>query len=208
MLEENKERELLERCKSGESSAYEPIVKVYEHRVFSFLYHLMGNSEDARDLTQETFIRAYRRINQYKPDKPFLNWLMTIARNIRIDFLRRSSSRIHHERPCENLGESITGESISPDQHAILNERKEMIWAALDRLKPQDREVVILKDILELKYAEIAQIMGIPQGTVASRIYYARSMLRQIITADTESHMAAVRRNPILASSEGSLAVS
>jgi len=159
-----KERNFLQRCSRGEREAFEPIVRNCEQRVFGLLYALTGSVEDARDLTQDTFIRAWRRLDRYDLEQAFLPWVLTIARNLYRDHMRSKK-------------ENHTG----TDHHAIREERRALVWKALNRLDDSARELLILKDISGLSYAELSQMMHIPKGTVASRVFYARDALRRLL---------------------------
>jgi RNA polymerase sigma-70 factor (ECF subfamily) len=187
-MSREEERDLLERCRAGESTAYEPIVRAYEGRLYGFFYRLTGDVDEARDLTQDTFIRAYRRIHLYSPDRPLVPWLLSIARNLHVDRLRsrngRENDRVWTSRPLDILPDP----GPAPDRAAIEGEIREMLWNALNTLGPLHREILILKDIEDLDYREIAAILNIPPGTVASRLHNARVALRDSLNARTRDH--------------------
>jgi len=172
------ERELLLRCRAGDTEAYEPIVRAYEGRLFGLALSLVRNAEDARDLVQDSFVRAFRSLDLYDPERPFVAWLMSVCRNLCIDFLRRRRYQRSLDGDEEENPPQITDPGAVTDQATLAAESRDLIRTALDRLDDDHREVIILKDIQELEYGEIAQILNIPQGTVASRVYYARRSLR------------------------------
>ncbi len=176
-----REDELLKRCRRGERDAFGPIVCTYEGRIYAYAVTMVRDGEEAKDLTQETFIRAYQRLHQFEPGRPFLPWLMSIARSRCIDWIRAKRSRtryeVHAGEMLSNIPDPATGAAISTEN----DDRRSMVWKALSRLRPQEREILTLKDISELKYDEVAQIMGIPRGTVASRVFMARRALAQQI---------------------------
>jgi RNA polymerase sigma-70 factor (ECF subfamily) len=154
------ERQLLLKCRAGDWKSYEPIVRAYEGRVYGLALGLLRDPEDARDLAQDALVRAFQSLDLYDPDRPFLGWLLGICRNLCIDHLRRRRSNVRIDRA------------------SIVAETRSLVWQAMERLSDEHREVLVLKDLQELEYADIARILNIPQGTVASRVYYARRALR------------------------------
>jgi RNA polymerase sigma-70 factor (ECF subfamily) len=176
-----REDELLDRCKRGERDAFGPIVRTYEGRIYAYAATMVRDGEEAKDLTQETFIRAYTRLHQFELGRPFLPWLMSIARSRCIDSIRARRSRtqyeVHGGEMLSNRPDPATGTGAIMDDE----DRRSMVWQALSRLRPQEREILTLKDISELKYDEVARILGIPRGTVASRVFMARRALAQQI---------------------------
>ncbi len=180
-MDRARERDLLKRCRRGESDAYEPVVRHHERAVFGLLYALSGSVEDARDLTQDTFIRAWRRIDQYDPERPFAPWALMIARNLHHDHYRRTKKSLSVEAMTEEGSLDLTDESADTERHAILEETSSRIWTALNRLDEARRELLILKDISLLSYEELSWLMGIPRGTVASRVFHARQALRRML---------------------------
>ena len=175
------ERELLKKCRAGDWEAYEPIVRAYEGRLYGLSLGLLHNPEDARDLVQDTFVRAFKSLELYDLDRPFLAWILSVCRNLCIDFLRRRrySYSLDAERDGQPL--QVPDPQERADRPTLDGETRSMIWEALGRLSDEHREVLVLKDMQELEYGEIAQILNIPQGTVASRVYYARRSLRETL---------------------------
>jgi RNA polymerase sigma-70 factor (ECF subfamily) len=176
------ERELLRKCRAGDWDAYEPIVRAYESRVYGLALGLVRNPEDARDLSQDSFVRAFQAIESYDPGRPFLGWLLGICRNMCIDFLRRRRPLVRMDddspdRPKVQLADP----NARTDRPTIASETRELVWEAMGRISDEHREVLVLKDMQDLEYAEIARILNIPQGTVASRVYYARRALREAL---------------------------
>ncbi len=168
--------EAVSRCRAGESAVYEILVRRYENRVFGLLYALTSDPELARDLTQDTFIRAWRKLDLYDPARSFLNWLYAIARNLSRDHHRRCSA------VCVPLGESEEEISLPdpgplPDANLATADMRFLIRTALEQLSLTEKEILVLKDIQERSYEEIAQILALPRGTVASRVHHARRAL-------------------------------
>ncbi|MFC1544126.1 RNA polymerase sigma factor [Gemmatimonadota bacterium] len=176
------ERTLLRKCRAGDWAAYEAIVRAYEHRVYGMALGLVREPEDARDLTQDVFIRAFESLELYDPDRPFIGWVLGICRNMCIDFLRRRRRHVRvDEDPDEGRKVQLPDPRSRTDGGLLDSETRALVWKALGRLSDDHREVLVLKDIQDLEYAEIARILNIPQGTVASRVYYARRALREIL---------------------------
>lgn len=180
-MNREREQELLQRCGRGDHEAFEPIVRHCEQRVFALLYALTGSVEDARDLTQDTFIRAWRRLDQYDPERAFAPWVLTIARNLYRDHMRRARETRSVEVMLDAGSLTLRDHGAGTDHHAIREETRTLIWNALNRLDDTARELLVLKDISGLSYAELSQMMRIPEGTVASRVFYARDALRRLL---------------------------
>lgn len=175
--------ELVRRCRAGDSTAWEQIVHEYSRRVYNLAYRFTGRHEAAEDLTQDVFVRVYRSLEQYDPQAGELsNWLMRLARNLIIDDYRRRG------RTPTELGEDLLDHEYHlesqlsrPDRGVERQERARQVHAAIARLQPELRECVILRDIEELTYQEIVEILKIPIGTVKSRINRGRIELAKIL---------------------------
>jgi len=175
------ERELLRRCRRGERSAYEGIVTRYRGRAYRVALGLVGTPQDARDLTQEAFVRAFLKIDRFDVERPFFPWFYRILKNLCLTFLARRKRRGEVSiEPAEPDGAPMVLEAggVSPEQAAIREEQARLLWAAIHRLKEREREIIILRHFLDQSYAEIAESLGIPRGTVMSRLFYARRALR------------------------------
>ncbi len=175
--------DLVRRCRAGDSSAWEQIVRDYSRRVYNLAYRFTGRHDAAEDLTQEVFVRVYRSLDQYDPLAGDLsNWLMRLARNLVIDDYRRRSRTptdlgddiIEHEYHLESLQDR-------PDRGIERSERAKQVHTAISRLAPDLRECVILRDIEDLTYLEIVDLLRIPIGTVKSRINRGRIELSKIL---------------------------
>ncbi|MCK4771741.1 MAG: sigma-70 family RNA polymerase sigma factor [Candidatus Latescibacteria bacterium] len=175
------ERELLHKCRAGDWKAYEPIVRAYEGRLYGVALSLVRNTEDARDLVQDTFVRAFKSMDLYDPERPFLGWVLSVCRNICIDFLRRRRFGRSLEGDQDEKPLQISDPGAQTDRSLLDKETRSLIWKALGQLSDEHREVLVLKDMQDLEYGEIAEILNIPQGTVASRAYYARQALRETL---------------------------
>ncbi len=162
------------RARDGDATARAWLVERWTAPVFRFCRRILQNDEDARDATQDTMVKVLRHLSRYDPDRSFSTWVFGIARNTCIDEHRRRSRRTWDE-PGE-----IPSESPDPLQHTSSNERAAQIQRALDQLPPMYREVLVLYHFEHLKYAEIADVLELPLGTVMNRIFRARRKLRTL----------------------------
>lgn len=169
------ERAWIVRCQRGDQAAFEPLVRRYMRRAAAFALGWAGNHEDALDLSQEAFARAFRSIRRFDPERPFYPWFHRILRNLCINHIGRA--RHSRELPMED-GMSISGGGPSPAERAERADVSRRVREAIGRLQPQDREIVILREFQDHSYAEIAEILQIPQGTVMSRLHNARRRLK------------------------------
>lgn len=176
--------ELVRRCRLGDPTAWETIVTTYSRRIFNLAYRFTFNTEAAEDLTQEVFIRIYKSLDQYDPTQGDLsNWLMRIARNLIIDDYRRRQ-RTPQDSTAEDIEEHIFHlRAVERSQQSEIERRElmEQIQKAIQKLSPDLRICVILRDIEELSYQEITELLQIPEGTVKSRINRGRIELAKIL---------------------------
>jgi RNA polymerase sigma-70 factor (ECF subfamily) len=178
------DQELLDRCLAGEDSAWEALLKVYARRIYNLCYRFTGRVEETEDLTQEVFIKVFQTLKSYDAAQgAFSTWLNRVARNHLVDHYRRTRK----DRVTSSLEDELrtVEESPSPDMQPMgqveSRERKEGLQLAFDKLSPDLREAVILRDLHDLDYAEIAQVLGVPQGTVKSRINRGRLELARVL---------------------------
>ena len=176
--------ELVRKCRAGDGTSWEQIVQTYSRRVYNLAYRFTSRSDAAEDLTQEVFIRVYRSLEQYDSKQGDLqNWLMRLARNLVIDDYRRRQ-RTPHDHQADDLADHTyhLRSSSNSVQHEM--ERRELgvqVQAGIDKLSPDLRTCVILRDIEELSYQEIVDLLKIPEGTVKSRINRGRIELAKIL---------------------------
>ncbi|MFT2720857.1 RNA polymerase sigma factor [Deinococcus sp. A31D244] len=174
--------ELLTRLVAGEEAAWFEFVQEYEGRMYGYLYRLEGNSEDALDLTQEVFYRAWRSIRTFRPGERVLPWLYQVARNTQIESHRRKQlQRFSLEQAREDVGFEVTSEKRSPVQAAESADAQDRVQRALLRLPPEYREAVVLRFVEDLSYDEIAQIQGVALGTAKSRVFRAKEQLAELL---------------------------
>ena len=158
---------------------WEEIVREHSARVYRLAYRLSGNTQDAEDLTQETFIRVFRSLASYSPGT-FEGWLHRITTNLFLDMVRRRQ-RIRFDALPEDAGDRLAGADPGPEQTYDEMHLDPEIQAALDALPPDFRVAVVLCDLEQLSYEEIAATLGIKVGTVRSRIHRGRVLLREAL---------------------------
>jgi RNA polymerase sigma-70 factor, ECF subfamily len=185
---ESDDAELVRRCQAGDSSAFDELVIRYRSKVFTMVYGMIQNEQDAWDLAQEGFLKAWRSIHRFKGQSSFYTWLYRIMTNVTIDSLRRKG--IHGETefddriaPANVEPGSRTTPSAGPMPHKKLEqiEIRQRIDEAIRKLSPEHRAVVVMKEIQDLQYNEIAEILNCSLGTVMSRLFYARKKLQTLL---------------------------
>lgn len=165
------------RIKNGKKEEYGNIIKKYKDGIYSFILRMVRNREDALDLAQETFIKAYNSLDSFKVEHSFKNWLYTIASHHTIDFLRKRKHMQTFELQDRDGSESY----VSPIDRLIKDERIKRLNRTVDELKENYRMVIILKHKRGMSIDEIAEIMEVPQGTVKTWLHRARAELRKKI---------------------------
>jgi len=174
--------EIIQRCLNGDQSAWETIVRLHWRRVFNIAYKFVGKHDQAEDLTQDVFLKLFKSLDTFDRRANFQTWLISVSRNLCIDHYRS----VRKER--ETMNRDVDPADLSPvsttrSPHAVLEQRDrvELLRLALDTLAPTLRTAVMLRDIQELSYQEIADRLRLPEGTVKSRINRGRTELaRQI----------------------------
>jgi RNA polymerase sigma-70 factor, ECF subfamily len=178
------ERHLVRRAKEGDLSAYDELMRRYQERIYATLYHMTSNHEDAHDLAQESFIKAYHALKSFKGDSSFFTWVYRIAVNKTINFLKQRRHRVHL-----SLNDLDFNAEHDPDLVALISEdtpRRDLnlmelqvkLNTALHKLSDVHRLVVTLHDVQGLSHEEISRIMDCNVGTVRSRLFYARQQLQ------------------------------
>jgi RNA polymerase sigma-70 factor (ECF subfamily) len=170
---------------SPEQAAFlERAMQQYGKATYNFAFRLTGNESDARDLTQDAFVRVYRAWRSFQPGTSFLSWIYRIVTNLYRDELRRRKGRFHEQIPEDNAPQQFGGQrplAVTPIEDYVDRQLGEPLSKALAQLSLEQRQVVILADIEEYSYQEIAEIMGCSIGTVRSRLHRARALLRRLV---------------------------
>jgi RNA polymerase sigma-70 factor (ECF subfamily) len=178
------DNQIVERCLSGEEAAWEDLVRVHTRRVYSICYRFTGADQEAQDLTQEVFLRVFRSLKSFRAGEgSFAVWLARLSRNLLIDHYRRTKL----DRATDSIEEQLpmleekTSMSSRTDGLLAGREASELLQGALQKLSPELRETVILRDLEELEYREIAEVLHVPEGTVKSRLNRGRAELARIL---------------------------
>jgi len=183
------DHDLVAQSRQGNMTAFSLLVEKYQDRLFNMTYRLCGNYQDACELTQEAFLRALKGIAGFRSDAKFYTWLFRIALNLtrshRRRAARRSSRSLDQPDGTLELASQAAGlgaaDCPSPAERAAQAERNSKVTAALDRLAQQYKTAIVLRDVEGLNYREIARIVGVPVGTVKSRVHRGRLTLRQYL---------------------------
>ena len=184
MSEETREQQLVSAARQGDMAAFESLVRLYEKRVFALTLRMCGDREDAAEAAQEAFLAAWQGLAFFRGDSSFSTWLYRLASNACVDLLRRESRRRAAAGPSlddEELNLEVPDEMPSPQDEAERRELREEIERGLAALSPEHREVLVLREIHQLRYDEIAETLDLDVGTVKSRISRGRKQLRNFL---------------------------
>ncbi len=183
---------LVAQAKEGDMRAYGALVAKYQHRIYNLVYRMCGRPADAEELAQEAFLKALERLHQFRGNSKFYTWLFRIAANLTISHRRRAGRVKFHsltgpEEYNEAQSVALTAETAekrtpAPEAHVMTTEMNGQIMGALEELDDEFRIVVVLRDIEEMDYAGMADILDVPIGTIKSRLHRARSILRDKLT--------------------------
>ncbi|HWE50393.1 MAG TPA: sigma-70 family RNA polymerase sigma factor [Bryobacteraceae bacterium] len=176
---------LVSRCLRGDESAWEELVRVHTRKVYGLCYRFTGSGSEAQDLTQEVFLRVFRTIKTFRSTEgSFGTWLARVTRNLLIDHYRRT----RQERVTDSIEEQLpmieeagATAAVRADDALAGQEASQILKATLQKLSPDLREAVILRDLQEMEYREIADVLQIPEGTVKSRINRGRAELARLL---------------------------
>ena len=184
------ERELITKAAQGDQDAFAQLLDAHQSKVYALTLRLVNSPEDALDLTQETFFNAWRGLPGFHFESKFSTWLYRLATNAAIDFLRREKLRrglnvtpLWGGEDADHVLE-IPDRRFTPQDELERKEFQEAVVRGLSRLSDEHRQVLVLRELNGLSYAEIAQVLGIEEGTVKSRISRARLALRKVLLAD------------------------
>lgn len=176
---------------SGDAAAWQEIVQQYHRRIYNICYRFSGSADDAADLTQEVFIKMYRTLSTFDVTRAsFMTWVTTVTRNLLVDHFRKGKyDRITDSldaAPASQedglpLAEQLEDKSAGPEAQVRSKETQKVVHEALRRLSPELREAVILRDLQDLDYKDIAKVLSVPEGTVKSRINRGRTELARLL---------------------------
>ena len=182
---------LVRRCVTGDAAAWQEIVQQYHRRIYNICYRFSGSPEDAADLSQEVFIKMYRTLSTFDTTRAsFMTWVTTVTRNLLVDHFRKGKyDRITDSLEATpgnqddglTLAEKLEDRSAGPEARVRSQEAQTMVHQALRKLSPELREAVILRDLQDMDYKEIATALRVPEGTVKSRINRGRAELARLL---------------------------
>jgi RNA polymerase sigma-70 factor (ECF subfamily) len=168
--------ELIRRSKAGDTEAFGELVTKYRIKIFNVVYGMVRDEQDAWDLVQEAFVKAWKAIDRFEGRSSFYSWSYCLTLNVTIDFLRRRSRREEVE-----LNDAIPSSLPGPRVNCQHAEIRAQFNAALAKLSPEHRAVIVLKEVEGLRYHEIAEVLHLSIGTVMSRLFYARKQLQSLL---------------------------
>jgi RNA polymerase sigma-70 factor (ECF subfamily) len=190
--------QIVRRCMNGDSAAWSELVRAQHRRVYGLCYRFTGNPADAEDLTQDVFLKIYSNLDRFDTGRGSLQvWIATMTRNLLVDNFRRN----RNQRATSSLDDGweeaetlkpvdrLTSRALSPHEAAAKNELAKMVQEALAQVSVDLREAVILRDLQDMDYKEIAQVLSIPEGTVKSRISRGRAELARLLERNKQEVM-------------------
>ena len=185
------DNEIIKLCRTGDRDAFNLLMQKHQDRVFGMAYSLLSDYEDAKDASQEVFIKVYKSIASFKGQSEFTTWLYVICRNVCNDILRKRQKNRNivfslDDDSDNNPVNEIKSDEPSPEEQVELSETQKAVWDAINSLKLEHKEILIYSDIQHLSYEEIAHIIKCPVGTVKSRLNRARIALRKKLSDKRE----------------------
>ena len=182
------ENEIIRSVLRGNVNDFEKLVTAYEKNVYNIALRMVGDPDDAADMTQETFIKAYRALSSFRGDSKFSSWLYRIASNVCLDFLRSRSRHPQVSLSAVDEDDRATFElpdmRQNPEEQLMKKLGMEAVRRGLEQLPEQQRQILVLRELGGLSYAELAQTLGLEEGTVKSRIFRARKRLCALLLCD------------------------
>jgi RNA polymerase sigma-70 factor (ECF subfamily) len=183
------ELDLVKRSQAGDTEAFDELVTRYRARVFSMIYNMVHNEQDAWDLAQDSFLKAWRSIGRFRSQSSFYTWIYRIVMNVTIDWLRKKHVKAGeaefddaiHLTQIEPASKTVPKTEALPHQVMEQGEIRVRIEKAIGQLSPEQRAVILMKEIDEMQYHEIAEALGCSIGTVMSRLFYARKKLQNLL---------------------------
>jgi len=183
------ETELVCRARRGDRAAREELVLRHRRQVYFLALQLLGNADDALDVSQDAMLRFFTNLNRFDAERPVRPWLFRIVRNLALDLFRRR--KVRQSESLDTYDDEEGERSIDPpdpsvdlDRDLMQSQLRRRLFAALNQLTPMQREIVVLRDYQDLSYQEIAELLEIPLGTVMSRLHGARQRLRLLVEGD------------------------
>ena len=176
-MNENVDAARVRECLAGNPQAFAALVEQYEKPVYNVALRMLRNSEDARDIAQTVFMKAYQNLSSYDPQYKFYSWIYRMAINESLNILRVRG------RDAGPVDERIAEDGAGPSELLAGEQRRDVVLAAVDRLKPEHRAVIVLRYFVDRNYEDMGEILGIDARTVKSRLYTARQLLKDQLAA-------------------------
>jgi RNA polymerase sigma-70 factor, ECF subfamily len=176
--------ELVQTAVAGREASFEELVSRYQRPIAAYVYRMVGDYDSALDLTQEVFIKVYNSLSRYRSEFKFSTWIYKIAHNAAIDHLRRYAVREHAligSVDGDRVEVAIESRRLTPEQESERRERCSEIESVVQILQPSYRELIVLRHSHDLSYDEIAEVTGLPLGTVKNRLFRAREAMRDLL---------------------------
>ncbi len=179
---------LVRQCVRGDLTAFEPLVVKYQDRIYNLCWRMCGDRQAAEDLTQEAFLKAFESLGTFRGASGFFTWLYRIATNLALSYRRTERRQIHlaagdqwDDMPSQaaRLHRAVREANDQPDAAVERDEVRRIVWQAIQELDDEHRSVVVLRDMEGLDYAEMAEVLGVPAGTIKSRLHRARMAIRE-----------------------------
>ena len=183
------ELDLVKQCQAGQTEAFDQLVIRYRTRVFAMIYNMVHNEQDAWDLAQDSFLKAWKSINRFQGKSSFYTWIYRIVMNVTIDWLRKKQVKgtgaefddAIQLKEIDPASRTVPKADALPHQRMEQNEIRARIDAAIAQLSPEHRAVILMKETEDMQYHEIAEALGCSIGTVMSRLFYARKKLQNLL---------------------------
>lgn len=187
------ELDLVLRARKGDISAQDELARIHRRPMFLLALQLLGNHEDAMDVVQDSLLRFFTSLHRFDPGRPVRPWLYRIVRNRVVDLFRRRKVRRHESLDAKDEDGrprfELRDHSVDLEADARSAQLRKNMWKALTRLSERQREILVLRDYHDLAYSEIAETLGIPIGTVMSRLHSARKKLKQVLLDEFQALM-------------------
>jgi len=174
--------EYVRRIQRGETESFEILVRRHEKAIFNLVYRMLGDYDDAAETAQEAFLSAYRAIGQFRGDANFSTWLYRIALNHATTRRKSTNTRQHRLVPLDGT-ELVSDVELGPAESLEKKEVRERVQRALNELEPEDAMIILLRDLQDIAYEDVARVLNIPVGTVKSRLHRARQALKARLAA-------------------------
>ena len=183
------ELDLVKRCQKGDSAAFDELVTRYRTRVFGMIYNMVHSEQDAWDLAQDSFFKAWKSINRFRGQSSFYTWIYRIVMNVTIDWVRKKRVKgtgtefddATQLKQVDPASKTVPKSEALPFEMMQRTEIRERIEKAIAQLSPEHRAVILMKEIEDMQYHEIAEALGCSIGTVMSRLFYARKKLQNLL---------------------------